>query len=123
MSYKCNVLDKKKTILFESEGYFRDKIRKRSSYFEDEYWPIPINGCTQKFLDEHGISFEEYIEMNKNNSYCWNCLNCENCINCSNCTDCKNCEKCEDCTDCKDCTNCKKYEKHYLEINSKLLSI
>ena len=85
---------------------FKDK----AEFDEDEYEPI-VNGCTQEFLDEHNITFEEYDEMlyEKKIEGCFNCWNCENCfccMDCTNCIDCSNCENCEYCEDCEECNHC-----------------
>ena len=66
---------------------------------------VNCNGVTQRFLDEHDITLEEYEKMNESNICCFNCYKCKNCINCEGCHECINCEKCMRCNECTKCNN------------------
>ena len=108
----------------DEQNYLFDN--QRSIDFEKLGYDHNVNGVTQKFLDKHHITLEEYeqkycIEENfyqgdgrryhaiKGCFNCWECIECrycEECIKCECCDDCTNCEECYGCTDCEKCTNC-----------------
>lgn len=65
------------------------------------------NGVTQKFLDEHDITLQEYIDNNPTLEGCFNCWQCKLCKKCKNCIDCDNCIDCNNCDNCIKCYKCK----------------
>ena len=58
----------------------------------------------------HNYKWNGDLDLNKENSSCFNCSNCFNCFNCSDCSDCSNC------SDCFDCRNLKDGKKHQYKI-------
>ena len=72
---------------------------------------VNCNGVTQRFLDEHDITLEEYEKMNESNICCFNCYKCKNCINCEGCHECINCEGCHECINCEKCMRCNECTK------------
>lgn len=72
-----------------------------------------INGVTREYLEEYGLSLEEYSEQNKSNKLCFNVYKCENCFQCNDCyscyscTNCKFSHSCDNCKDLKHCFNCR----------------
>ena len=51
----------------------------------------------------HSYKWNGDLDLNKENS---NCFNCSDCSICSNCSDCSNCSICSDCSNCSICSNC-----------------
>ena len=77
-----------KEFLDEENYLFNNR---RSIDFEKLGYDYNVNGVTQKFLDKHDITLEEYSNMNESNTRCWNCWMCEDCSHCESCIKCRNC--------------------------------
>lgn len=107
----------------DEQNYLYDN--KRSIDFEKLGYDNNVNGVTQKFLDEHHITLEEYeqkycTKKSDGSRYtiigcfnCWECYKCqycEECVKCEYCDDCENCISCEDCHYCESCEKCYGYD-------------
>jgi len=68
------------SVLLEKQAT-KTNIEKILKIFQD------LNIATEDFLEEHNITFEEFVEQNKSNKRCINCINCTDCIGREECFD------------------------------------
>jgi len=70
----------------------------------------------------HNYKWNGDLDLNKENSSCFNCSNCSNCFDCFYCSycfgcfDCSDCSNCFNCSDCSNCRNLKDGKKHQYKI-------